>query len=677
MRTVLVLVCVMLCTAVSARVPADAEWEGALEAARMRVLPFVVSVMVVRENHYQGRPRLMVASGSGTIISADGHVLTNVHVTQNGIRFKLILADKSEVDAELFAEDPLSDIALLKFDPAHAQLPESSIPVFGDSDALTAGDYVLAMGAPWGLSHSMSLGVVNNRERLLVSVFQDQSDYEAELGRDQPTGRYYRWIQHDAAIAPGNSGGPLVDLAGEIIGVNTRGVPFGGNMGFAIPGNVARIIVATLLRDGYVKRSFFGLNFRSLRGTPFEEGVLINSVIEGSPAENAGLRPGDLILALDGERVTVKFPEQLPGFRRALSERPVGVEVNVAFRRGDGQKETAMTSVEYPRDVGERLAVKDWGLTLRDMTAHMARNRRLDDDRGVLVTGVERGGPAAEARPALRSGDVIRAVDGMAIEDLQEFRGQLERADAVVVIEVHRKGQSLLTALRPETSEPGPVTLSVLDKPWTGFKAQPVTRRAVRELGLGREGFRVVQVYSGTSAERAGLRTGDIITAMDGDALSPANDRDTKGMDRKLAGRTPGNQITYSVLRGSDELSITVELERLPASSDQMPRYRSLKFDLEVRDVGFFDRAENNWNDDMGGVLTTQVERGGWAGVAHLRAGDLILRVGEFAVNNVGDVRRALDSAAHQDTVSFLILRGATTRLLFVDTQVGPKEGAD
>src|SRR5690606_27110779 len=260
----------------------------------------------VREDYQQGEPVLTVASGSGTVVTPEGHVATNAHVTQNGRSFRVVFADGRELPADLVGEDSLSDLAVLKLRPpvpetfAHAE--------FAERLDLRPGDTVLAMGAPWGLSNSLSAGVVNNPRRLLVSLFDDEADYEDRLGADQPTGRYYAWIQHDAAIAPGNSGGPLVDLRGRIVGINTRGMIFGGDLAFAMPAPDAARVVAERIARGRVERAHLGFRLRSLKGTGFHRGVLVNAVERGSEAEKAGLRAGDRILSLDGIAVDAPQP---------------------------------------------------------------------------------------------------------------------------------------------------------------------------------------------------------------------------------------------------------------------------------------------------------------------------------------------------------------------------------
>src|SRR5688572_20137407 len=282
-----------------ATVPATAPASPvSIAAARDRVLPVVVSILAVRQDYRQGEPVLSVSSGSGTVVSPRGHIATNAHVTRNGRSFRVVFGDGRELPAKLVGTDTLSDLAVLKIEPPK---PETfRYAEFAETLDLRAGDTVLAMGAPWGLSNSMSAGVVNNPQRLLVSLFDDEAEYEDSLGEDEPTGRYYAWIQHDAAIAPGNSGGPLVDLRGRIVGVNTRGMISGGDLAFAIPGPEAGRVVRALIADGRVQRVNLGFRLRSLKGTAHTRGVLVNSVERDSAPEKAGLRAGDRVLAING-----------------------------------------------------------------------------------------------------------------------------------------------------------------------------------------------------------------------------------------------------------------------------------------------------------------------------------------------------------------------------------------
>src|SRR6478735_7024047 len=292
---------IALPTSVLAEPPVSSADSNRIAAARDHVLPVVVSILTVRQDYRQGEPSLSVSSGSGTIVSPQGHIATNAHVTENGKSFRIVFADGRELPAKLVGTDTLSDLAVLQVQPPK---PETfAYAEFATSLDLKPGDTVLAMGAPWGLSNSMSAGVVNNPRRLLVSLFDDEAEYEDSLSEDEPTGRYYAWIQHDASIAPGNSGGPLVDLNGRIVGVNTRGMIMGGDLAFAIPGTEAGNIVRQLIAKGRIDRVSLGFRLRSLKGTPFTEGVLVNAVERGSPPEKAGLQAGDRILSINGKDV--------------------------------------------------------------------------------------------------------------------------------------------------------------------------------------------------------------------------------------------------------------------------------------------------------------------------------------------------------------------------------------
>jgi len=303
-----------------------------LAEAREAVMPHVVSILVVREDFADGEAKLSVSSGSGTVIDAQGHVVTNAHVTDRGRSFRVVFGDGREREARLVGQDTAADIAVLRIEGEPLPMPHAR---FATGRPLVSGETVLAMGAPWGLSNSLSVGVVNNPRRLLVSLFDDEADYEDQLAEDAPTGRYYAWIQHDAAIAPGNSGGPLVDLEGGIVGVNTRGMLFGGDLAFAIPAADAEAVAAALIAHGRVQRSSLGLRLRSLRGTGEREGVLVNAVQKGAPADRAGLRPGDRLLTLDGVAVDAPSASSSPAIQRRIAGGSgVRGHVGVDGRRG-------------------------------------------------------------------------------------------------------------------------------------------------------------------------------------------------------------------------------------------------------------------------------------------------------------------------------------------------------
>ncbi|HEX5754765.1 MAG TPA: trypsin-like peptidase domain-containing protein, partial [Arenimonas sp.] len=335
--------------------------DSGMQIARDRVLPVVVSIMVVREDFNQGQPVLSVSSGSGTVVTPEGHIATNAHVVQKGRNFRVVFADGRELPAKLIGSDALTDLAVLQALP---ETPETFRHArFAETLDLRAGDPVYAMGAPWGLSNSMSAGVVNNPRRLLVSLFGDEADYEARLSADEPTGRYYAWIQHDASIAPGNSGGPLVDAQGRIVGVNSRVMIVGGDLAFAIPGPDAAAVIDTLIAEGNVTRAHLGFRLRSLKGSPHSEGVLVYAIERDSQAEKAGLKVGDRILSLDGQQVDAQLPVDVPAVQRWIAELPIGRHIPLQIERDGKRLQLTLQTEALTRDSGDERAFATLGLS--------------------------------------------------------------------------------------------------------------------------------------------------------------------------------------------------------------------------------------------------------------------------------------------------------------------------
>lgn len=639
--------------------------------ARDAVMPYVVSIMVVREDHVQGKAQLSLGSGSGTIISAAGHVATNAHVTENGQRFRVVLADKSELTAQLVGADELSDIAVLKID----EQPKDGYAYasFAERNLLEAGDPVLAMGAPWGLEHSLSQGVVNHPARLMVSLFQDEADYEQQLGRNQPTARFYAWIQHDAAIAPGNSGGPLVNLAGQVVGINTRGSFSGGDMAFAIPADVARRIVDQLVRDGEVKRSYFGFAVRSLKSSGLDAGVLVSSVQQDSPAATAGLVPGDRIVRIDGKAVTVALPEQVPVFLRELTERPLGQSVRMEVLSGGSMRSLSMVSQSYPRDLGDNIEIKAWGLTLTEVTPAIARSRLLEHQQGLIVTGVLPGKRAATAHPPLAVGDVVFAIDGKevaSVTDVDALGVANGAGDTARLLAFERSGKSLLSALDARPAETEPNKLRELPKPWVGVDAQPITATTSRLIsGPAGGGYRVTRVYPGP-AQRADIRVGDLIVSVAGEAVPVSGDTDDEALQQRFRDALVDEPLALKIWRDGQFLDSSLIPGVAPDPRGSLKSLQIDWLDLGVRVLGFYDRIERRLEKGVQGVVVERVETGGLAGLANLKPGDVILKVDGKPVDGLDTFKVLTARSAHKEgrNISFLVLRAARTRLLFLDS---------
>jgi serine protease Do len=656
---------------VGPRIPAPSpELRDQMAAVREAVLPHVVSILVVREEFQQGASRLSLSGGSGTIVSADGHVVTNAHVTDKGRAFRVVFGDGRELPARLVGEDPLSDIAVLRIRGADGERFRHAR--FAETLDLRAGDAVVAIGAPWGMANSLSAGVVNNPRRLLVSIFQDEADHEGRLGPDQPSGRYYAWIQHDAPISPGNSGGPLVDLAGRIVGVNTLGQFFGGDMAFAIPGPEAAEVARQLIESGRVRRADFGLRLRSRAGSGHPRGVLVNSVRPEGPAARAGLRPGDRLVALDGAGIDAAVAEDIPAIERRLAEMPPGRAVVLTVERGARRFEARIVPEEASADRGREREIRAWGLTAVELTPAMAARRGLPYREGLVVSGVRPGGAAATASPAIASGDVLRALDGQPLARLDAVRDCGDEGgpgEAPRLLEVDRQGATLVVALTPAPCERVREPQAELPKPWAGVMVQPVGAALARLIGVpDRVGYRVTRVIPGTPYARAGGRVGDLVVAIDGEPVPVVNATDTTPFEQRIRNADDGQPLEVTIVRDGRERTLTLSLEIAPEPDTAMASAEIDGFGLRVRELSFFDRLNRRLPEDLAGVLVESVEPGGLAGLAFVARNDIVLEIDGRPVPDIDALRAALAAARRGSAPSivFTVRRDRETRLLFL-----------
>jgi serine protease Do len=384
--------------------------------ARDRVLPTLVHIQPVITDYRTGKMVKQAVVGSGVIFHKDGYVLTNYHVAGKAERIICTLYDKEQIKAILVGGDPLTDIAVIKLDLADYK-GRLKVAELGNSDSIQVGQYVMAMGSPLALSRSVSCGVISTVDRYFSG--------EARLPSGEKTGMYNTWIQTDAAINPGNSGGPLVDLNGRVVGINSRAIMLANNIGFAIPINIVKHVAESIISNGKVVRSWIGVDCQELQnlenwfGTAINEGVLLSSVDPHSPAEEAGLRAGDIILKVDGHPVSARFAEELPAFYKMIADYPIGSPLALEVFRGDKRIDMTVTTRELGDILGEDLECKEWGFTVKGITKQMAVDNQLDDTLGVFVSGVKAVGPAADA--GLRSGDVIRGINEIPSYTFDDF----------------------------------------------------------------------------------------------------------------------------------------------------------------------------------------------------------------------------------------------------------------
>ena len=647
--------------------PVPSALRSQIESAIAKVKPALVRIRVVSTEYGEGREVKMQAVGSGAIITRDGYLITNHHVAGHAARIFCTLWNREEVEAELVGTDALTDIAILKLKPEHPMVFEPA--EFGDSSKIQVGEYVLAMGSPMALSQSVTLGIISNTEMTMPRFFGASRRFQLD-GED--VGSLVRWIGHDAAIYGGNSGGPLVDLRGKIIGINEISYGLSG----AIPGNLAKSVADQIMAKGRVQRSWLGLDLQPLfKHGQDKHGVLISSVLENSPADKAGFKPGDLLLRLGGSSTNVRFEEQMPDLMWRLASLPIGQQVTAVVKRDDKEITLHAVPLERGEVFPQQQELKAWGLTVRDLSRLLEEEMKLSGQAGVLVTSVRPGGPAGSAKPALQPKDVIIEVNQQPVKNTEELialtrkltQGRAAPGPATVTFE--RKAARYLTVLRlglDDLKDPG---LEVT-KAWLPVETQVISREIAKQLGQpALKGFYVTRVYPGSTAEKAGLKPGDFITAVDGAKLSASDSEYEDELSSLIRQYDVGKTVELTVLRDKAELKIPVELARSPRLQREMKKYRNDEFDFTARDVSFFDTVEEQWPADQRGALVESVKSGSWAELGSLTDGDLILEVNGRTVNSVDALRREMDriAAAKVKEVVIKVLRGIHTCYLEIE----------
>lgn len=644
---------------------AFAKADPQVEAAVHAVYPALVRIHVVAEGGGEGRMQKQRASGSGTIISPDGYILTNHHVAGRATRITVRLADRQEVRATLVGTDPLADLAVLKIDVKNLRNPEAPLPVakFGDSSALEVGDAVLAMGSPAGVSQSVTQGIVANTE-MIAPGGSMRLDGES-------VGELVRWIGHDAVIFPGNSGGPLVNLKGEIVGVNEVGI---GSLGGAIPSNLARKVADELIASGHVKRSWVGLGAQPLlKSMDAKSGILVGGVIEGSPAEKGGLKAGDLITKCNGTDIPAsRAAEDLPVFNRILLESPVGAVIPLEGLRAGKPMTWKITSiVREPAEPREK-ELLSWGMTARDLTDLNAKEMLRDDNKAVLVQSLRPGGAAAASKPAISPGDLILEVAGKptpTLEDLIRVSAEItagKTEPVPVLVSYEHDGRSYLNVVKigpePEADKPG-----LVKKAWIGIDTQVISTDLALALGIpGSKGVRITKVHPGSSAEKAGLKTGDLLLKLDGTVIPTSRPEESDVFPSLIRQYRIGTEATLSVRRGKEDLAIKVPLDARPEGTSEVASYDCETLEFNSRDLGQADRVSEKLPDDFKGVLITNVTPAGWAVLGGLSAGDILVSLDGKMVDSIETLKPILADLEKnkRSPIVLFVRRGISTRYI-------------
>jgi serine protease Do len=419
----------------ASRVPANTgDFRKIIEDAKSKVFPALIFVAPVVEEFSGGKRETREQGGSGVIISRDGYAVTNWHVVEKALTIRILLFDGRVTTAEKIGEDQETDVALLKLAQPPKGPGEFASADLADSNRLTEGQFVMAMGAPWGLSRSVSLGILSSTTRYLP-------------GRSE----YSLWLQTDASINPGNSGGPLIDTDGKVVGINTLGSSGGGgDLGFAVPSNTVSRIIASLREHRAVLRSWTGIRLQPLndfdRNTFFDgdRGVLIASVDEDSPALAAGVRVGDLLLSVGGKDVNGLHRENLPAINSVLGDLPLNRPVELSLRRGAEALTLTLTPRPKGRIEGEDFECKAWNMTVKAINEFATPSLFFYFKVGVYVQGIRQPGNAAES--GLRRSDIILSIEGKEVQTLEDMRRIYEgisgdaKRERKVSMEVFRSG---------------------------------------------------------------------------------------------------------------------------------------------------------------------------------------------------------------------------------------------
>jgi serine protease Do len=441
--------------------------EGAFVSVADRVMPAVVNVSTTpkkgresegfphqgerfreffgeefMERFFRGRPprEESRAAGSGVIVDSRGYILTNNHVIENAETVTVRLSDQRKFTAKVIGRDPKTDLAVVK-----VEAPAGSLPVaeLGDSDKLKIGQWAIAIGNPFGLDRTVTVGIVSATGRQRVGV-----------------ATYENFIQTDASINPGNSGGPLLNLDGKVIGINTAIVAAGQGIGFSIPINMAREIMRQLIETGKVVRGWLGIAIQELTdelaagfGVQPRSGVLVADVVKGSPAEAAGVKAGDVIVEFGGHAV-----KEVPDLQRRVAATAPGRPSPLVVVRDRRRERLTVKIGEMP---GEETMVaasaeEGWGLKVEPLTPETAARFNLPEGEGVVVTAVVPGSQGAQA--GIREGDVILEVNRQRVSGVEEFLQALTKLVPGQMVPVYLRrgdgGREYIVLKGPEKPSP-------------------------------------------------------------------------------------------------------------------------------------------------------------------------------------------------------------------------------
>jgi serine protease Do len=484
-------------------------------------------------------------------------------------------------------------------------------------------------------------------------------------------GELVRWLGHDAIIFPGNSGGPLVDVNGRIIGINEVGI---GSLGGAIPANLAKKIADELTEQGFITRSWTGLECQPV----FEEqkkGIIIAGIIKDSPGEKAGFLPGDRIVKYNGQRVDARIPEDLPLFNQLSSSVKPGKKIKIDGYR-NGIKQTWHLSAKHREAAfSKEEELNSWGITVRNFTLMSSLEARRENSDGVQVHSVGRGGPSFSAKPAMMPGDVITMVKGESIRNVKELldltrkitRGKNKPVSTLVKFERNLAQYLTVIKIGPEPGENQPLEAW---KPWLGISTQVLTKELSNALGLpsSTRGIRVAQVFPDTPAQDGGLMAGDLLFRVDGQIITASRPEDAEVFGNMIKQYKTDASILLSGLREGKPLDLNISLTKRPPPSNELPKLKDETFEFSLREISFADRVNARLSGNHAGIIVENVEPAGWAALSGLRQGDFLLEIEHHPVKSIEQYKEMIEKqiTAQKEKIIFFVRRGIHTMYLEV-----------
>ncbi|HNX26691.1 MAG TPA: trypsin-like peptidase domain-containing protein [Phycisphaerae bacterium] len=407
------------------------DFRTVVKSAKDKVFPAVVYIKCLMENMESGKKVTHEVAGSGVIISPKGEVLTNWHVVDKAVEIRCLLLDGRYFDADKIGQDKDTDLALLQLKYPKEKPQKFIYAELGDSAGMLEGDFVMAMGAPWGLNRSVTMGIIACTKRYLP----DNSEYSY-------------WFQTDAAISPGNSGGPLVDTDGKVIGINTRGIMVGGDTGFTIPSDTIKLIIARLREFGEANWSWTGLQLQPLKdfnkNIYFEgtQGVIVAETDPESPARRGGIKQRDRIIEINGTPVTAAWSEDLPEIRRLIGLLPKNKDAVFKVIRDGKTLDFKIKPRKKGKVEGEELECPRWDITVKAINQFDNPDLYFYCKQGVFVYGVKYPGNGSEA--GLGQQDIILKIDGKSVKTLEDVRKINEQA----IKDIDKNHRMIFTVLR-------------------------------------------------------------------------------------------------------------------------------------------------------------------------------------------------------------------------------------